>query len=65
MKPTKEKSPTPDAVKRLRAKAGLTQKAAAALVDKTEQTWKNWEAGRSPMDPAYKALFIMRSGLGD
>ncbi|WP_293000017.1 hypothetical protein [Nevskia sp.] len=57
-------SPAPAEVAAARAKSGLTQTEAAALVYSTFRTWQNWESGARNMPPAlwelwqYKALRV-------
>jgi DNA-binding transcriptional regulator YiaG len=50
-------SPTPDAVRRAREDAELTQTAAAALVYCTLRGWQDWESGARRMHPAMWELF--------
>lgn len=43
--------PTPEQVRALRDRAGLTQRAMARLVHTTERRWREWEAGTHRMMP--------------
>lgn len=43
------KSPSPEAIKKARLKAGLTQKQAAELIGYSRRAWQTWESGGGPM----------------
>ena len=51
--PHRARNPSPEEVKAARAKTGLTQKTAAALVYKSEIAWKKWE-GKPPEESVFK-----------
>ena len=51
---------TPDAIRSARTEAGLSQAAAAVLLDRPVLAIKRWEAGTSPMEPAIWALYRAR-----
>lgn len=53
-------NPTKEQVKQARLKAGLTQKAAGALIYKTQKAWQNYEIGRRSMDYALWELFLIK-----
>lgn len=53
-------NPTKEQVRQARIKAGLTQKAAGALIYKTQKAWQNYEIGRRSMDYALFELFQMK-----
>jgi putative transcriptional regulator len=54
-------SPSPGAIRSRRAAAGLTQKAAAALIHSSKRTWQDWEAGIARMHPGLWELFLLKS----
>ena len=54
-------SPTPDAIKAVRAAAGLTQTQAAAVIYCTLRGWQDWEAGKRAMHPAFFELFLLKT----
>lgn len=54
--------PSPAEIREARARAGLTQAAAAALVHRTVRNWQQWELGERSIDPAAWALFRVRAG---
>ena len=53
-------SPTPQQIKDLRLRAGLSQIAASALVHSALSTWQGWEYGRRKMHPAIWELFQIK-----
>lgn len=53
-------SPTPEAIRAVRAASGLTQTAAARLVYCTLRRWQAWEAGEHRMHPALFELFLRK-----
>jgi len=60
-------SPTRELIKSTRLHAGLSQKEAANLIDKSRNTWTQWESEpNSPshrkMDVAFWDLFLIRLG---
>jgi DNA-binding transcriptional regulator YiaG len=55
-------NPTPDDIRAAREAAGLTQKAAAALVLSNLRTWQKWEGGERKMHPASWLLFALLTG---
>ncbi len=54
--------PTPAQIKAERAKHGLTQAQAGAVVHAAERTWQEWEAGRREMNLANWELFTLKMG---
>lgn len=50
-------SPKPADIKAARAKAGLTQTAAALVIHSTLRTWQDWESGTSKMHPGLWELW--------
>jgi len=56
-------SPAPQDLAGARQRAGLTQEAAAALIDSTRRTWQDWEAGKAAMPPGMWRLFRHVAGL--
>jgi len=68
MSTTKEpipSSPTPVEVKAARDAAGLTQKAAAAVVYTKLNAWQRWESGDREMHPAFFEFFKIKTGKID
>lgn len=57
------RSPTPEQIRHLRRKVGLTQAACAALVCSTAQSWQRWESGATPMHPGLWKLFRIEVGM--
>lgn len=55
-------APAPDAIKKSRLAAGLSQSAAAALIHSTLRTWQDWEAGVARMHPGLWELFCIKTG---
>ena len=54
--------PNPTEIKEARAKAGLTQAQAGALVGApSKRTWQDWEGGRRNMPPAKWELFLLKT----
>lgn len=53
---------TPADIREARLAAGLTLKAAAALVHVDIRTWQRWEAGEREMSPAHWELFQIKTG---
>lgn len=53
-------TPSPDAIRAVRAASGLTQTAAARLVYCTLRRWQSWEAGEHRMHPALFELFLRK-----
>lgn len=51
---------TPDLIRQARTDAGLSQVAAAALLDRPVLAIKRWEAGTAVMEPAIWALYRAR-----
>lgn len=49
--------PKPEDIKAARAKAGLTQTAAAQVIHSTLRTWQDWESGTSKMHPGLWELW--------
>ena len=61
------RSPTPELIKSTRQQARLTQAQAAELIDKSNNTWTQWEAeskssSHRKMDVALWDLFLIRLG---
>lgn len=50
---------TPEQIRAVRTKLGLTQKQAAEKLGKSYRTWQDWEGGQRTMDPALFQLFKM------
>jgi DNA-binding transcriptional regulator YiaG len=55
-------SPSPAAIEAERRRAGLTQSAAAALVQGSLRGWQQWEAGDRKMHPGLWELFLLKTG---
>jgi DNA-binding transcriptional regulator YiaG len=53
-------SPTPPEIRAARVVAGLSQTAAAALIQSTMRTWQDWEAGKAAMHPGLWELFMIK-----
>ena len=53
--------PTPDMLRKARARAGLTQLQAAELVHRKMRTWQDWEAGITPIPLGLWELFLLRT----
>lgn len=58
---TKAEPPAPEEIREARARAGLTQSQAAALVDRKLSIWQKWEGGRAPMPPLLWSVFRSRA----
>lgn len=58
--PREGRNPSPDEIAQTRARAGLTQQAAAKLVYKSVIAWKKWEAGDRRMPPDTWELFNIK-----
>lgn len=54
--------PTTEQIATARAKAGLTQSAAGALVHVSVNQWQKWEYGKARMHPAMWELFLIKTG---
>ena len=52
-------TPTPDALRAQRSKAGLTQEAAAALLGVSRRSIAGWETGERDMPRPLWTLFLM------
>lgn len=59
--PPKGRNPTKEEIAAARAKALLTQPAAAKLVYKSGIAWKKWEAGERRMPPDTWELFLIKT----
>jgi len=59
--PRKLRSPAGPDIAAARAKAGLTQPQAAALVHSTARRWREWESGDYRMHPGLWELFLIRT----
>ena len=59
--PPRIKPPTAAQVQFARAKAGLTQSAAAAIVHSTGRRWREWETATYRMHPGLWELFMIRT----
>jgi DNA-binding transcriptional regulator YiaG len=58
------KQPTPEEIKEVRKKAGLTQQQAAELVHRAAGSrWREWEGGKYGIDLAVWELFLLKTGL--
>ena len=55
-------SPEPDAIRKARKAAGLTQTEAATLVHVGLRTWQMWEAGDRSMPANAWELFCIKVG---
>ena len=53
--------PSPQEIKDARAKAGLTQAQAAALVGVTDRAWRYWERGSRSMPSSAWELFLLKT----
>ena len=60
--PVPARHPSPEEIRAARARAGLTQGAAAALVHTIDRVWRQWEAGKRKMHPAFFELFGVKTG---
>lgn len=59
--PRTVRAPTGTQVAAARAKAGLTQQQAAAIVHATARRWREWESGDYSMHPGLWELFLVRT----
>lgn len=59
MKKINQNSPDAETVKTARLSAGLTQKAAAELIEVGTETWRSWERQHNRMPPSYWKLFLL------
>jgi DNA-binding transcriptional regulator YiaG len=55
-------TPSPADVRASRFRAGLTHRAAAALIHCAERSWQDWESGARRMHPAMWELWRRKSG---
>ena len=62
MNDTKPHSPIPDAIRKARRDAGLTQTEAAHVVRASLRGWQQWEAGDRAMPPGLFELFMLKTG---
>jgi DNA (cytosine-5)-methyltransferase 1 len=53
-------NPTPEMVRDIRARLGLTQKEAARVIFCSEQSCKQWESGERRMHAAFWELFRLK-----
>lgn len=51
---------TPSEIKKTRIDAGLTQKAAAALICKSRNAWAHWEIGDRSMNAAFLSCLKLK-----
>lgn len=56
---------SPEQIKEVRKKAGLTQKEAAELISYSKRAWQDWEQGRKPMRDAIMDFFLLKLALRD
>ena len=56
---------SPEQIKAVRKKAGLTQKEAAELISYSKRAWQDWEQGRKPMRDAVMDFFLLKLALRD
>ncbi len=56
---------TPEQIKAVRLKAGLTQAQAAELIGYSKRAWQDWEQGRKPMRDAAMDLFLLKLAVRD
>lgn len=54
--------PLPEEITAARARAGLTQAEAAAVVHSIPRSWQRWESGERSMHPAFFELFKIKTG---
>lgn len=54
------RTPTPDEIREAREKAGLSPKAAAAVIYTSEHVWIMFERGERRMHPALWELFVRK-----
>lgn len=54
---------TPNELKLIRKKAGLTQKKISELINVSSKTWQQWEAGKTPMREPY--YFLLKEKIKD
>lgn len=55
-------NPTKEAVFAARCAVGHSQKAAAALIARSERSWSDWETGLRPFPPTLFALYLHLTG---
>lgn len=55
--------PAPADIRAARERAGLTQSAAAALLDLPQQHWQRWETGTHRLHPQLWRLWLHLAGL--
>ena len=56
---------SPERIKAVRKKAGLTQAQAAELISYSKRAWQDWEQGRKPMREAVMDFFLLKLALRD
>ena len=56
---------SPEQIKAVRKKAGLTQAEAAALISYSKRAWQDWEQGRKPMRDVVMDFFLLKLALRD
>lgn len=54
-------APTNNEVAEARIAAGLSQEAAAALIQSKRRTWQDWEAGIAKMHAGLWELFLLKT----
>jgi putative transcriptional regulator len=54
-------SPTPEQIRAAREAAGLTQAAAATLIQCSRRAWVKWERGERQIHPAMWELFLIKT----
>ena len=59
--PKRPASPLPADIRQARYELQLTHKVAAWMIYRGERTWKGWEAGEVPMDPALWELWQIKA----
>jgi DNA-binding transcriptional regulator YiaG len=61
MNTPKPHNPKPDAIRKARLAAGLTQTEAAHAVSASLRGWQQWEAGDRGMPPGLFELFMLKT----
>lgn len=58
-------APTPEQITRERKSRGLTQGAAAAIINCTRDAWAKYESGARTLNPILWQVWRIRAGLDD
>jgi DNA-binding transcriptional regulator YiaG len=54
-------SPTAKEIKAARTKLGMTKREAAETIACSLRAWEEWEAGRTPMHPAFWLAWVCKT----